>query len=65
MKVKEIQCLCTLQVSNDEYALLLNKQSGMSIEGLVAYKLENDDSNISFDFPSLVLNLEADEPASS
>jgi len=62
---KQIQCLATLTVSSDECSLLLNKQTEMSLETLVCYLLEHRNHDVQFDFPSLVIQLEADEPLSS
>lgn len=58
--MKKIQLIATLDLTNDEYSLLLNKESGLTIETLVSWALENGES-FSFDFPALLLDLPTDE----
>lgn len=59
--MKQIQIICTLDVDNDEYSLLLNKQSGLTLTTLISYALENNLDSVRFDFPAVLLDLGANE----
>lgn len=59
--MKQIQVILTIDVTNDEYSLLLNKNSDLSLLTLVRYLTETEIERLSFDFPALLIDLPSQE----
>lgn len=59
--MKQIQVILTIDVTNDEYSLLLNKNSDLSLLTLVSYLAETEIERLSFDFPALLIDLPSQE----
>lgn len=61
--MKQLQVIVTIDVTNDEYSALLNKQTGLTIDTLILRALESDEG-ISCDFPAVLLDLPENDPVS-
>lgn len=60
MPLKKLQVILTIEVTNNQYSLLMNKD--LDIPSIVYNALENDDDTLSFDFPALIIDRLANEP---
>lgn len=61
--MKSLQVILTIDLTNDQYSALLNKQ--IEVAGLVYNMLEDDDDTLSFDFPAVIIDRLANEPGTS
>lgn len=61
--MKSLQVVLTIDVTNDQYSALLNKQ--IDVASLVYNMLEDDDDTLSFDFPAVIIDRLANEPGTS